>query len=304
MKRILCAFVLILLMQGVAWGVTCNVSTLGELQNAADGTTPNCDTIIVTINISVTSSVEVDLASSVEIYGSAGTEQLSGVLGGEPIVALLSNNVTIHDLVITNTSSTASSSAILLANGTSGHEIYDVEFQNCAVSCIFIPGTGVGEFSQNSFNGTTAARAIVYSTATYPAPTFGSASMTSYTAWQLAAATPDSASGDVEFYVASGDDIVPLGSVLTDQEGAVTASQNFSAQLPSGTFYALFTGDSTSDFTDASEATGISVAGTCYCVLRNQGVLIVTDPEDRRSGAVFRLSRKGKRGVFGHAAPG
>ena len=50
------------------------------------------------------------------------------------------------------------------------------------------------------------------------------------------------------------------------------------------------------------KATGISVAGTCYCVLRNQGVLIITDPEDRRSGAVFRLSRKGKRGMFGHAA--
>ena len=164
-----------------------------------------------------------------------------------------------HDLVIENTSSTASSSAILLANTTSGHEIYSNEFQNCSVACIYIPGTGVGEFSQNTFSGTTAARAIVYGTGNYPAPTFSSASMTSYTAWQLALTTPDSATGDVEFYIASGDDIVPLGSVLENQTGSVTSSQNFSDRLPSGTYYALFTGDSTSDFTDASEATGVSV---------------------------------------------
>ena len=247
MKRVIfCLLLAMIFAPSIVWAVDCNVADEGELSDAADGTTPGCTNVIVTDDISLENPIMID-QPDLNFYGESGSEVISGNLGNLPLMAVGADNVIIHDLVFKNEADGTTTSEILVADLTSGHEFYDIEFQSCSVSCIRVLEIGEGNFYQNTFTDTSASKAIVYTTQTVDAASFVSATLSSLTAWNLVVSTPGGATGSVDIYRSSGGNLTSI-SYSQNQSGNSTKSFNLSSRLPSGTYYAVFTETTTSTF--------------------------------------------------------
>lgn len=225
-----------------AWAADCEVSTGANA--VTKGLDASCTNIIIASDITLTNTTgPIDITNTdVVIYGKTGSEKISGSLDSSPLVAMSANRITVRNLKIENTSSEASSYGILVGTGTTGGNIYNVDFVDCSQECVHVLGTSSIDAYQNSFRGITYDKAIVYAGGTHTAPSFADEATFNSDAsgWLLDLTGWGSSWGTVEVYVKSGNDIVPAVTNRTDAGTTASVEMSFS-YLPSGTFYALFT---------------------------------------------------------------